>query len=55
LVETGKILRNATLDHTVEENCEILLEHFKEKPYFMTVQQKTDRMVEERLVSPPEG
>jgi hypothetical protein len=49
-VKEGLILENATLDYTVEENCEILVRHFTERPYFMTVQQKTDRMVKERII-----
>jgi len=39
-VATGQILENGRLDHTVEENCEILREYFVEKPYFVIVQQK---------------
>ncbi|TFG69637.1 MAG: hypothetical protein E4H27_06985 [Anaerolineales bacterium] len=54
VVVKGLVLENATLDHTLEENCEILYNHFKEKPYFMTVQQKTDKMVRENLISPAE-
>lgn len=50
MVSTGKILKSGTLDHTLEENCEILNKHFKEKPYFMTVEQKTKRMVKERVL-----
>ena len=54
LVIKGQILENATLNHTLEENCEILYNYFKEKPYFMTVQQKTDKMIRENFISPPE-
>jgi hypothetical protein len=50
LVSTGQILENGTLDHTLEENCEILNKHFKEKPYFMTVEQKTKKMIEEGIL-----
>lgn len=48
LVATGKILESRTLNHSLEENCEILNKHFKEKPYFMTVEQKTEKMVREK-------
>lgn len=50
LVATGQILDNETLAHTLEENCEILAQHFSEKPYFMTVGQKTKRMVKESII-----
>ena len=52
LVVTGLILENGTLDHTLEENCEILHKYFNEKPYFMTVQQKTDKLIRDNLISP---
>lgn len=52
LVATGQILESGTLDHTLEENCKILNKHFNEKPYFMTVEQKTKKMVEERVLPP---
>jgi len=45
LVATGQILESGTLDHTLEENCEILNQHFREKPYFMTVEQKTKKII----------
>jgi hypothetical protein len=50
LVGTGEILENGTLDHDIEGNCKILDKHFSEKPYFMTVKQKTDKMVEEKII-----
>lgn len=50
LVATGQILENGTLDHTLKENCEILNKHFSEKPYFMTVEQKTKKMVKENIL-----
>lgn len=50
LVATGQILQNDTLEHSLEENCKILNRHFRKKPYFMTVQQKTERMKQEKLV-----
>jgi hypothetical protein len=50
LVATGQILKSGTLNHTLEENCEILNKHFTKRPYFMTVEQKTKKMVKERLL-----
>jgi len=50
LVAIGQILENGTLDCTLEENCKILNRHFEGKFYFMTVEQKTKRMVEERKI-----
>lgn len=49
-VAKGQILQNGTLDHNLEENCIILNDHFSEKPYFSTVEQKAIRMVEEKVV-----
>ena len=51
LVATGQILQNGTLEHSLKENCEILNMHFKEKPYFMTVEQKTEKMKREKKIS----
>lgn len=50
LVAKGKILENETLNHTLIENCKILNKHFNEKPYFMTIKQKTKKMVKERTL-----
>jgi hypothetical protein len=50
LVTTGQILQNSTLEHSLEENCEILNRRFKEKPYFMTVEQKTEKMKREKKI-----
>jgi hypothetical protein len=50
LVATGQILQNDTLEHSLEENCEILNRHFREKPYFMTVEQKSDKMRREKKI-----
>ncbi len=50
LVSTGKILENATLRYTLIENCKILNKHFNVKPYFMTVEQKTKKMVKESVI-----
>ena len=52
LVATGQILENGTLDLTVEENCEVLSKYFREKPYFMTVQQKADKLIQDNYIPP---
>ncbi len=49
-VASGEILENGTLDHSFLENCEILNKHFSEKCYFMTVVQKTEKMVGEGVL-----
>ena len=50
LVAIGTVLENGTLDHTIEENCDVLNKLFTEKPYFMTVEQKTKKMVDEKVL-----
>ncbi len=50
LVSKGKILENATLRYTMVENCKILNKHFSTRPYFMTVEQKTEKMVKENVL-----
>jgi len=50
LVATGQIRQNDTLEHSLEENCEILNRHFREKPYFMTVEQKSEKMKREKKI-----
>ena len=50
LVDSGQILENATLYYSLIKNCEILNKHFNIKPYFMTVEQKTKKMVEEGIL-----
>ena len=50
LVATGQILQNDTLEHSLQENCEILNKHFREKPYFMTVEQKSEKMKREKKI-----
>jgi len=50
LVATNQILENDMLNHNLIENCEILDRHFTEKPYFMTVKQKTDKMIEDGIL-----
>lgn len=50
LVATGQILENATLYYSLVKNCEILNKHFNIRPYFMTVEQKTKKMVKKRVI-----
>ncbi|MBT3297492.1 hypothetical protein HN385_01055 [archaeon] len=50
LVATGQILQNETLEYSLIENCEELNKHFREKPYFRTVNQKTEKMKRERIL-----
>ncbi len=50
LVATGQILQNDTLEHSLEENCKILNRNFREKPYFMTVKQKSEKMKREKKI-----
>jgi len=49
-VATGEILLNGTLDYTLEENCGILKRHFQERPTFMTVLEKTEKLRREGLL-----
>lgn len=51
LLDSGKILQNATLDYSLEENCKILNKHFIKKLYFMTVKQKTEKMITDKIIS----
>lgn len=51
LVVKGQVLKNKILNCTLQENCEILNDHFKKNPYFMTVEQKTNKMIKEKLLS----
>ncbi len=50
-VATGKVLENGTLDHSLAENCVILRQHFQERPYFMTVQHKTEKLICDSYIS----
>jgi hypothetical protein len=50
LIETGQMVRNGTLEKSLKENCEILNNHFLKKQYFMTVKQKTEKMIDEGIV-----
>lgn len=48
LIATGQVRESGTLNHNFEENCKILNKHFSKKPYFMTVKQKTEKMINEK-------
>ncbi len=50
LVASNKVCQNGTLDETIEENCKELNRHFRSKPYFMTVADKTQRMVDDGIL-----
>jgi hypothetical protein len=50
MVGKGQICESETLNHTLKENCKILNIHFSEKPYFMTVEEKTTKMSKEKKV-----
>ncbi len=51
LVVTGQVLDNGTLAHSLAENCVILRQHFQERPYFMTVQHKTEKLVRDNYIA----
>ncbi len=51
LVATGQVLENGTLEHSLAGNCAILKEHFQERAYFMTVQQKTEKLIREDYIA----
>lgn len=50
-VVTGQVLDNATLGHSLAENCVILQRHFQERPDFMTVQQKTEKLIRDNYIA----
>lgn len=50
LILTGQVLISGTLRYNLAENCKILNKHFNKKPYFMTVKQKTEKMINEKLL-----
>lgn len=49
-VASGEVLENGTLDHTLAKNCEILHRRFAEKPYFQTVLQKTEKLLQDGYI-----
>ena len=51
LVDTGRVLNNATLTYSLAENCMILRQHFQERAYFMTVQQKTEKLIRDNYIA----
>lgn len=51
LVVTGQVLDNATLLHSVAENCVILRQHFQGSACFMTVQQKTEKLIRDNYIA----
>jgi hypothetical protein len=53
LVKTGQMCKDGTIELSFGENCEELERHFREKPYFMTVRQKTEKMITEGKLPKP--
>jgi hypothetical protein len=51
LVDTGQVLDNGTLAHSLAENCVILRQHFQERAYFMTVQHKTEKLIRDNYIA----
>jgi len=51
LIDKGDLLSNDVVHKTIEENCNILRDHFGKKPYFQTVKEKTEKMVEEKVMA----
>jgi hypothetical protein len=51
LVDTGQVLDNGTLAHSLAENCVILRQHFQERAYFMTVQHKTEKLIHDNYIA----
>lgn len=50
LVSGGEVRASGIFDHNFEENCRILNRHFLNKSYFMTVEQKTEKMIKEKIL-----
>ncbi|MFH1314988.1 MAG: hypothetical protein ABIH67_01180 [Candidatus Uhrbacteria bacterium] len=49
-ISTGQVQKDSIWDFSLIENFELLNKHFQEKPYFMTVEQKTKKMIEEEIL-----
>ncbi len=50
MIDTGQILDSGTLYYNLKKNCEILSKHFNVRSYFMTVEQKTLKLIEEKEI-----
>lgn len=50
LVADGQVLQSETLQFTLEENCRILNTHFRNDLRFMTVKEKTEKMIKEKVL-----
>jgi hypothetical protein len=48
MVDSGKMLDNVTVLYDLKKNCEILNKHFNIRSYFMTVEQKTIKMMDQK-------
>jgi hypothetical protein len=49
LAKTGELF-SLTVGKTIKDNVDILNKHFKEKPYFETVEEKTERMIRKKSI-----
>ncbi len=48
LVDSEKMSDNVTVLYDLKKNCEILNKHFNIRPYFMTVEQKTIKLINQK-------
>jgi len=51
LVEIGKLF-SLTVGKTIEDNIDILNKHFRKRPYFETVEEKTKKMIRKKSILP---
>ena len=51
MIDQGDVLSNDIVEKNIKENCLILNDHFKEKPFFQTVKEKTERMIKEKIIA----
>lgn len=52
-VSSGLIRKSGTLELSFDQNIDELVAHFSAKPWFMTVREKTDRLVRDGFVRSP--
>ena len=48
MVDSGKISDNVTVLFNLKKNCEILNKHFNVRSYFMTVEQKAIKLIDQK-------
>ena len=51
MIDKGDVLSNDIVEKNIKENCLILNNHFKEKPFFQTVKEKTEKMIKEKVIA----